>query len=203
MDLLCAMMNPFDPADKERLYNIATGKPASADAEKFLLSVNVTGEIAKKSFISECIKRPERFEERIPKQKMQTFETELGRKKIQTSNGNVVTACFVRDLFGSLLCLSLQEKIDMAEVLSYPLTPVPLSLSYSDGSMLSSPKSNLMKYLETFAVSETPEVVHETIIDAMFFLRLHVNLPNTFEALARYILGRIVNCETIFTKVRP
>ena len=83
----------------------------------------------------------------------------------------------------------------MAEVLSYPLTPVPLSLSYSDGSMLSSPKSNLMKYLETFAVSETPEVVHETIIDTMFFLRLHVNLPNTFEALARYILGRIVNCE--------
>ena len=90
-------------------------------------------------------------------------------KKIQKSNEKVVTACFVRDLFGSLLCLSLQEKIDMAEVLLYPLTPVPLSLSYSDGSMLSSPKSNLMKYLETFAVSEMPEVVHETIIDAMFF----------------------------------
>ena len=59
----------------------------------------------------------------------------------------------------------------------------------------SSPKSNLMKYLETFAVSETPEVVHETIIDAMFFLRLHVNLPNTIEVVVRYILGRIVNCE--------
>ena len=59
----------------------------------------------------------------------------------------------------------------------------------------SSPKSNLMKYLETFAVSETPEVVHETIIDAMFFLRLPVNLPNTIEVVVRYILGRIVNCE--------
>ena len=195
IDLLCAMMNPFDPADKKRLYNIATGKPASADTENFLLSVNVTGEIAKKSFIKECIKRPEKSEEKILKHKRQTFETELGRKKSQKSNGKVVTACFVCDLFGSLLCLSLQEKIDMAEVLSYPLTPFPLSLSYSDGSMLSSPKSNLMKYLETFAVSETPEVVHETIIDAMFFLRLHVNLRNTFEALARYILGRIVNCE--------
>ena len=65
------------------------------------------------------------------------------------SNGKVVTACFVRDLFGSLLCLSLKEKTDMAEVLSYLLTPVPLSLSYSAGSMLSSPKSNLMKYLKT------------------------------------------------------
>ena len=28
-----------------------------------------------------------------------------------------------------------------------------------------------------------------------FFLRLYVNLPNIFEAIARYILGRIVNCE--------
>ena len=108
-------------------------------------------------------------------------------KKNQRSTGKVVTACFGRDPFGSLLCLSLEEKIDMAEVLSYLLTPVPLSLSYSDGSMLSSPKSNLMKYLETFALSETLEVVHETIIDAMFFLRVHVNLPNTCEAVTRYI----------------
>ena len=49
--------------------------------------------------------------------------------------------------------------------------------------------------METFAVSETPEVVHKTIIDAMFFLRLQVNLPKTFEAIARYILETIVNCE--------
>ena len=80
---------------------------------------------------------------------METFETELGRKKNQRSNGKVVTACFVRDIFGSLLCLSLKEKTDMAEVLLYLLTPVPLSLSYSAGRMLSSPKSNLMKYLQT------------------------------------------------------
>ena len=52
-----------------------------------------------------------------------------------------------------------------------------------------------MKYLETFAISETPEVTHKTIINAMFFLRLRVNLPNTFEAIARYFLGRTVNCE--------
>ena len=99
------------------------------------------------------------------------------------------------DRFGSLFCLSLEEKNDMAEVLSYPLTPVPLPLSYLDGSMLSSPKSNIMKYLETNAVSKTPEVVHETITDAVFFLHLRENLPNTFEAVARYILGRIVNCK--------
>ena len=103
---------------------------------------------------------------------MQTFEIELERKKIQRSNAKAVTTCFVGDLSDSLLFLSLIKKIDMVEVLSYPIIPAPLSLSYPDDSMLSSLKSSLIKYLETFAISETPEVVHETIIDAMFFLRL-------------------------------
>ena len=48
--------------------------------------------------------------------------------------------------------------------------------------MLTSPKTNSMKYLETFAVSQTAEVVHENTIDAICFVRLRVNLPNTFEA---------------------
>lgn len=53
-----------------------------------------------------------------------------------------------------------------------------------------------MKHLETFAVSETSELVHKTIIDAMIFLSgLHMNLPNTFEAIARYILSRNANWE--------
>ena len=64
-------MNPFNQTDYERLYNIATGKATSLDTEEVLLAVNV----------SKCLKRPERFEERIAKQKMQTFETELGREK--------------------------------------------------------------------------------------------------------------------------
>ena len=41
-------MNPFDPADKQRLFNIATRKAAIAETKRFLLSVSVTGEITKK-----------------------------------------------------------------------------------------------------------------------------------------------------------
>lgn len=42
-------MNLFDQADKERLYNIVTGKAASVDTEQFLLSVNVRGEMQKQA----------------------------------------------------------------------------------------------------------------------------------------------------------
>ena len=88
---------------------------------------------------------------------MLTFETELGRKKIQRSDGKYVTTCFVRYLFGSLLCLS-YKKIDMAEVLLYPLPPDPLLLSYSDGSMLSSSKSHLINLLSASSREFTKHV---------------------------------------------
>ena len=95
------MMNPFNQTDNERLYNIATGKAASLDTDEALLAENV----------SKCIKQPQRFEERIVKQKMQTFETEMGGKEMQRSNGKVVAACFVCGLFDSPLCISLEEKV--------------------------------------------------------------------------------------------
>ena len=79
------MMNSFNQIDRERLFNIVAGKAASADIEEFSLSVNIRGENGKKSSISDCIKRTESFEERTAKQKMQTFETELGRKKLRDS----------------------------------------------------------------------------------------------------------------------
>ena len=91
----CEMMNPFNQTDNERLYNIATGKAAYLYTAEVLLTVNV----------SKCIKRPEKFQERIAKQKMQTSGTELGRKKFRDPNGKVFAACFLGDLFGSLLCL--------------------------------------------------------------------------------------------------
>ena len=65
--LLCALVNPFDQAEKERLCNMATGKTASVDTELFLLTVNYRGEIPKNNFISKCIKKPERFDENIAK----------------------------------------------------------------------------------------------------------------------------------------
>ena len=39
------------------------------------------------------------------------------------------------DLLGSILFLPLQRKINMGEMLKFPLTPVPLCLVHIDGSM--------------------------------------------------------------------
>ena len=91
----------------------------------------------------------------------------------------------VRDLFGSILFLALQRKIDMAEVLSFPLTPTPLLLSHADGTMLKTQKSKLMEESKSRIFSEKPNHVDVIIIDAMFFLHLWKDLPATF---ARFLL---------------
>ena len=75
----------------------------------------------------------------------------------------------------------------MAEVLRHPLTPVPLSLSHVDGTMLKPPKSALMKLLESKVKSTPPTSTNVTIIDAMFFMHLQVNLPDTFGGVAKYL----------------
>ena len=112
----------------------------------------------------------------------------------------------VRDLFGSILFLALQRKIDMAEVLSFPLTPTPLSLSHADGTMLKTQKSKLMEELESRIFSEKPNHVDVIIIDAMFFLHLWKDLPATFGTIARFLLIKAFaqkgnNIHLVFDKV--
>ena len=165
------------------------------ETESFLLNFFQIGDKERKQFVDECINKPERFEDRIKRQRICSFATECGKRRCRGIDGKVVAACLVRDLFGSLLYLSLQKKVDIGEVLKHPLTPVPLSLCHVDGSMQKSPKSALMKYLESKTMSQPPRSVNVKVIDAMFFLHLHSNLPTSFGGVARYLLARIVECD--------
>ena len=55
------------------------------------------------------MEKPERFEERIKRHKLSTFTTEVGKKRITSKDGKILAACFVRDLFGSLLGLTIKK----------------------------------------------------------------------------------------------
>ena len=92
------------------------------------------------------------------------------------------------------LSLSLKQRIDMGEVLKYPLTQVPLSLTNFNGSIKKILKAKLLKELESRVASVKPASIDVMIIDAMFFFNLLVDSPSTFGSIARYILGCI--CST-------
>ena len=97
----------------------------------------------------------------------------------------------MRDIFGSLLFLSLQKKVDMAEVLRYPLTPLALSLCYTDDRMQSTPKSALLNEIEARVTCVLPEYIDVILVDGMFFLHSLIDLPNTMGQTATVILKKM------------
>ena len=70
------------------------------------------------------------------------------KKKIKVA-GKVQEVKMQRDLFGRLLGVAGDQKLDLGEVLRFPLTPMPLSLCHVDGSMHKTHKSALLKSLES------------------------------------------------------
>ena len=99
-----------------------------------------------------------------------------GTKNVKVGDGKIISACLIKKLFSSILFLSLKRKVDMAAVLSYPLTPVPLSLSHVDGTMLKTKKSTLTSGLKMKVITAPPDTVNETVTHASFFLYLQYDL---------------------------
>ena len=73
--------NPFESEldPNNHLYNIGTGKAASESTKNFLLNIEKNGNTERTAFISECVKDPARFEQRIKRQKLKNFASETGK----------------------------------------------------------------------------------------------------------------------------
>ena len=119
LDMIKTNVNPFGIIDALYLFDIAKGKSVSQKTEEFLSKI---GEEERNEFILECIEDPTRFNKSIKRQTIHSFATNGGTKNIKVGDGKIISACLIRDLFGSILFLSLERKVDMAQVLSYPLT---------------------------------------------------------------------------------
>lgn len=68
IDIFEKNCNPFDPdLNKDNIYNIATGKPASQHIAEFLLNVEENGDELRKQFITEWAIDESRFDKPIKK----------------------------------------------------------------------------------------------------------------------------------------
>ena len=90
MDVISESVNPFSAhIEKEFLFNITTGKLASAETTDFLLNVSSLGFRAQGEFIDGCAADPSRFEKPIKRQMLKTFSSEGARVKKSLSDGKV------------------------------------------------------------------------------------------------------------------
>ena len=113
-------MNPFDVnLDPDKLYNIGTGLAAVNSAQNVLLNAFKNGENVRKKFIEECSQDSRRFQKPIKRQTIISFAAETGKQKITASEGKVLPACLMSDLFGSILYISLRRKVEKVSINSY------------------------------------------------------------------------------------
>lgn len=78
-----------------------------------------------------------------------------------------------RDLFGQLFSLSLEQTLNIDKVLAYPLTPVPLALCHTDGTICKTDKSVLLKVLQKEIDSNPPERCDVINYDGFFYFALN------------------------------
>lgn len=111
-------MNPFLPdIQSDLLFNISTGKAAPEEVSHFLLNVENAGEHQRKSFIDHCSTDENNFDKyKFKKNKILNFSSCTQRKRSKVSD-KVKEVTIQRDLFGRLLGISVDEKIDIEKVL--------------------------------------------------------------------------------------
>ena len=191
-------INPFDKVDAEKLVCISSGSSVTAEIAHDFLHAEQVGLESKETFITERLQKGTGFFEPIKKQNLKTMGSIKKTVKVKTSKNKEIQYSQQGNIAFQLLVKSqklLGEKLNLRELMTYQLTPVPYSLSLSDGSLNKTDTSkgmqNLLKDCEDAKVLSSPS---ETLViedgNAVFH-RLH-ELPGTFSGIARKILEESV-----------
>ncbi|CAH0555054.1 unnamed protein product [Brassicogethes aeneus] len=203
-------MDPFDEnLDKNILFNMSTGKAASSNVADFLLNIKSLGHQLKLRFFSECFKDSLRFVKPIKRNNIHNFASDCVKKLIKGKNrGNQAIIKMERDIFGRLLAIAINKKVDIEYCLSYPLAPVPPALFHCTGHMFKTDKSTFSKHLKSKIEPSHPGQIEIEIIDGFYYMYyMGTTLPQTFGKLCssnasevhiifdRYLTPSIKDCE--------
>ena len=169
--------------------SISTGTVASPDVSTDLLAEREKGEHAYKEF-EQRMQKGDCFHDPIKKIKFKTFTTMKSKPAKGKTKEIVVKAD--RRLFGNMVLIAQSRKLEMRDVLSHPLGPLPWALSNGDGTMKKTNKAVLSKHLES-KVLPVEEVPHPnaTIIFAMALMNKLQGDIRTFSELSDHVFSQM------------
>lgn len=97
--------------------------------------------------ILECNQSAERFEKYISRVAIVNFSIDIAKRTVR--NGDKIQEIRMqRDMFGRMVGLSMDYKIDIEKILSFPIIPLPMPMSRLDGSKYQTQKSLITQILE-------------------------------------------------------
>ncbi|CAH3019782.1 unnamed protein product, partial [Porites evermanni] len=142
------MINPFN-ANTESLVNFATGVVLPEEVADALLASRSKGQEQMKTFVKKRIQTNEvSYWDAIPKLGIKIFSSMTKKVKVKAGDEKSITVHADRDLFGRLRMVANARQINLMEVLSYELSPIPCSLAHQDGSLMKNTKSHLAGIIE-------------------------------------------------------
>ena len=183
-------VNPFTLDPSLPLINISTGKSVTDATSTSLLNIPEDGKNKHESFVKECLESAERFEKPIRKHPLRTFASECVPNRRAGKNAKEALLKCTSALLGRIAFTAATSNIHLEHVFSFPLTPVPLSMCHSDGTMAHTDKSKLFKLLEgTVSDHGRPTVIGTLIIDGnLQFHCMSPHQPAMYGELSRNIL---------------
>ncbi|KAG1651832.1 Peroxidasin [Nymphon striatum] len=133
--------NPFgkDPSD---LVCISTETVASTEVTTDMVSAHEKGEHAYKEFEQQRLQKRDCFHDPIKKIRLKTFSI-MKNKPINGTTKEIAMKAD-RRLFGNMVLIAQSRKMEMHDVLSHPLGPLPWTLANGDGTMKKTNKAVLI-----------------------------------------------------------
>lgn len=194
MSALENMINPFKQMDHV-LVNIASGRVATPEVADDLLNSKEKGNDDLLLFCSERLSsNREDFYAPLKKRKLKTFG-HMSKVSRLSVKGMELSLKSDRDLFARLVVIGKKREMEIAELLSFSLGAVPLSISNHYGTLMKTAKSKLIACLED--LPEAAPHVHvipegsTIIIDGMATLQQLNNIPSTFGELADIVISNL------------
>ena len=167
-------INPFQhDVVPENLYNIVSGRPVEEPIQRDLCSMSAQGQAQVKEFNHRFMKDPqeqvtEKFFDPMKRNKMHTFKSAFQSQKKKDKSGKQIDLVADRNILGILVAKSQEKKapVDFDKALTYPLSPVPLSLATADGSIRKCSKSMLYQS----ALDQLRGVDYSSISDVKIYI---------------------------------
>ena len=134
----------------------------------------------------------------LPKIKLKLFST-LKSKKMVTKDKEIMFKAD-KNLFGMITVISQNRNLDMKEVLSHPLGPIPWSLATSGGTLRKKNKAVLSNNLEKESTlsEEIPEN-SSCILDAMSYVQKIKRKHKTFKEVAETLFRKAMSEKGLVT----
>ena len=136
---------------------IASAVKAADDIADHLLTADQKGNDALTTFIERRLQTSDvDLFAPLSKAELQTFQNLVKSKKIKAAENDIIIKAD-RGLFGRMVVIAQHRRMNMQDVLKYPLGPLPWSIATPDGAPAKTGKATLLHILDVKA--EAVEVV--------------------------------------------